>query len=123
MFLRLLLLRSAYNVVEPPLLLLLGIGQIEHQRVEHVGVAHQEAEVVIGSGSLLGELAAGAVGEEVGLSNAHLLLLLWSGVDGLSGSLGVGCSSGESHCGRHFGYVLLVFALSHYGGYSLAGVG
>lgn len=66
---------TADGAVEPALLLPLGICQIQHQAVEEVGVPDQQAEVMVGPGSLLGELAAGGVGEVVGLRDAHLLLL------------------------------------------------
>lgn len=60
-------------------------------------MSHQQAEVVIRPGSLSRELAAGTVGEEVGLSDAHLLLLLRSGVDGMGSSLGGGrCRGGKA---------------------------
>ena len=68
---------SLDGLVEPALLLPLGISEIEHQAVEKVGVADKKAEIVVSPGSLLGELAAGGVGEVVSLCEAHLLLLLW----------------------------------------------
>lgn len=56
---------------------------------------------MIRSGSLLGELAASTVGEEVSLSDTHFLLLLRSCVDRLVGGLVGRCGSGKSHRGRH----------------------
>ena len=41
----------------------------------------EESQVMISAGSLPGELSSSAVGEEVGLSDAHLLLLRWACVD------------------------------------------
>lgn len=94
----------ADGVVEPLLLFALGIGQVEHQRVEQVGVADEQTQVMVGAGSLLGELAAGGVGQVVGLSDAHFLFgLIWSTGVG-------GCGSGEqrrSHFSRH-GFVYIV---------------
>ena len=44
-------------------------------------MSDEKSEVVVSAGSLLGELASGTVSKEVSLSDAHLLLLCWSGVD------------------------------------------
>ena len=63
-------------LVEPVLLFFLSMCKVEHQAVEQVGMANQEAEIMIGLGSLLGELAAGSVGDVVSLGESHLLLLL-----------------------------------------------
>ena len=133
----------ADSVVEPLLLFALGIGQVEHQRiekvggadrqaavadladhrrrhferprqrrvilqvepldqrVEQVGVANEQTEIMVGAGSLLGELAAGGVGQVVGLSDAHFLFgLIWStGVEGCSRE------QGGSHFIRHGFYI------------------
>ena len=64
------------GLVEPAFLLAFGVGQVEHEAVEEVGVADQQAEVVVGAAGFLGQLGPGRVGEVVGLREAHLLLLL-----------------------------------------------
>ena len=65
---------TADGLVEPALLLTLGIGKLEHQVVEEVSVSDKQAEVVIGLGSLAGQLAAGLVSQVVGLCDGHVLL-------------------------------------------------
>jgi hypothetical protein len=64
---------DADGLVEPALLLLLGLGELEHQGVEEVGMSDEKAEVVVGLSGLAGELGAGLVGEVVGLGDGHLL--------------------------------------------------
>ena len=77
-------------MVEPHLLVSLGRGEIDNEAVEEVGMADQEAEIMIASGGFSRHLPASDVGEDVGLSQRHLLLLLrrwgrdglWAGGDG-----------------------------------------
>lgn len=63
---------------------------------------------MVGAGSLLGELAAGGVGQVVGLSDAHFLFgLIWStGVEG--------CGSREER-GSHFSRHDFVYICGRYG--------
>lgn len=63
-------------------------------------MSNQKSEVMICSGSLLGELASSRMGEEVSLRDTHLLLLLGPTVDGRRSRFGVG-GSGELDRGRH----------------------
>ena len=64
------------GLVEPAFLFTLGIGEVEHETVEKVGMSDQKAEIMVTSGCLLGELSPSSVGDVVSLGQCHLLLLL-----------------------------------------------
>lgn len=83
------------GLVEPALLLLLSVGEVEHQAVEKVGMADEQAEVVVPADSFLGEFAAGSVGKVVSLGQRHLLLLCWRRLTADSGDWRCWCGGGR----------------------------
>jgi hypothetical protein len=62
------------GLIEPTLLLSLGIGKLDHEGVEQVSVSDKQAEVVIRLSCFAGQLCPGLVGQVVGLCDGHVLL-------------------------------------------------
>ena len=81
--------------VEVGFLLLFCLREVVDQAVEHVGVADEAEEVVVGPVGFFGELVARLVGDHVGLSYRDFGL-----VDGL---LWLGNGPAKSDGGRHGG--------------------